>query len=71
MDMQMPVMGGLDATVAIRKLESQERRVPIIAVTANAMESDQEACRLAGMDDYLSKPFNSVSLQEKLAQFTP
>jgi signal transduction histidine kinase/CheY-like chemotaxis protein len=71
MDMQMPVMGGIDATVAIRKLETDGRRVPIIAVTANAMESDQEACRLAGMDDYLSKPFSAVSLQEKLKRFTP
>jgi signal transduction histidine kinase/CheY-like chemotaxis protein len=70
MDMQMPVMGGIDATVAIRKLETDGRRVPIIAVTANAMESDQEACRLAGMDDYLSKPFSAVSLQEKLTRFT-
>ncbi len=70
MDMQMPVMGGLDATVAIRKQETDGRRVPIIAVTANAMESDQEACQSAGMDDYLSKPFNAVSLKEKLSRFT-
>jgi CheY-like chemotaxis protein len=71
MDMQMPVMGGLDATVAIRKLETHGKRVPIIAVTANAMEADRDACRLAGMDDYLSKPFNGVSLKQMLARFTP
>ena len=69
MDMQMPVMGGLEATALIRALEPGRRHVPIIAVTANAMEADREACRQAGMDEFLSKPLNAAELQAMLAQF--
>ena len=69
MDMQMPVMGGLEATLRIRSMESDGKRVPIIAVTASAMESDREATRHAGMDDHLAKPFNAVALQAILAQY--
>lgn len=67
MDMQMPVMGGLDATRAIRTLEGAAPRTPIIAMTANAMESDRQVCLDAGMDDYLTKPFNANTLQAMLA----
>jgi len=66
MDMQMPVMGGLEATRCIRVLEGGGRKTPIIAMTANAMESDRQACLDAGMDDYLSKPFNAQSLRAVL-----
>ncbi|GGY37450.1 response regulator [Parvularcula lutaonensis] len=61
MDMHMPVMGGLEAAKAIRA-EERGRRVPIIALTANALQEDQDACFAAGMDDFLSKPFEPKEL---------
>jgi hypothetical protein len=63
MDMQMPVMDGLDATRAIRAQELFDQHTPIVAMTANAMESDRQLCLDAGMDDYLSKPFKFGELQ--------
>jgi hypothetical protein len=69
MDMQMPVMGGLEATRLIRAAEPAGQRVPIIAMTANAMESDRQACLQAGMDDHLAKPFNAAVLQALLARY--
>ena len=69
MDMQMPVMNGLEAAALIRSSEPAGTRVPIIAVTANAMESDREATKAAGMDDHLAKPFNSAALADILARY--
>ncbi|MCG8710242.1 PAS domain S-box protein [Brenneria sp. 4F2] len=65
MDMQMPVMDGLQATQAIRS-EPRFNRLPIIAMTANAMPSDREACLEAGMDGHIGKPFHMETLVEAI-----
>lgn len=71
MDMQMPIMGGLDATVEIRSRESgTDRHVPIVAMTANAMKGDREQCLAAGMDNYLSKPIRPDELYAMVESFT-
>jgi signal transduction histidine kinase/CheY-like chemotaxis protein len=70
MDMQMPIMDGLAATRAIRahELTQKKKRVPIVAMTANAMPSDRQACEDAGMDGFLSKPFKANELRAILSQ---
>jgi len=71
MDMQMPVMDGLEATRQIRKFEEDtgRKRLPIIAMTANAMQGDRETCVAAGMDDYVSKPVRAEELHALITHF--
>jgi len=61
MDCQMPIMDGFEASRQIRKLKDQPQPI-IVAVTANALVGERERCLLAGMDDYLSKPFQADQL---------
>jgi CheY-like chemotaxis protein len=65
MDLQMPIMGGLDATRAIRERVDMPQPY-IIAMTANAMQEDRDACRDCGMDDYLSKPIRAEEIKGAL-----
>jgi len=71
MDCQMPEMDGYEASRGIRAGDSGERNIdiPIIAMTANAMQGDKEKCLEAGMSDYLSKPMNAAALVEKLQKW--
>ncbi len=67
MDIQMPVMDGIKATVKLREAElGTNSHTPIIAITANALSGDREACLSAGMDDYIAKPFKLELLIEKM-----
>ena len=80
MDMQMPVMDGYQATAALREREqtlasatngTTAMHLPVIALTANAMEGDRERCLEAGADDYLSKPFTPMDLGKVLEKWLP
>jgi signal transduction histidine kinase/ABC-type uncharacterized transport system substrate-binding protein/PAS domain-containing protein len=67
MDVRMPIMDGIKASENIRKLDRKDSRtIPIIAMTANAFEEDKEACFNAGMNGFLTKPLDSVSLFREL-----
>jgi len=74
MDCQMPIMDGFEATEKIRHYLADKNHIPIIAVTANAMEGDKERCLEAGMDDYLKKPVSLNLLKitmQKYTRYTP
>jgi CheY-like chemotaxis protein len=77
MDCQMPEMDGFEATRRIRAWEARQSgpghappRIPIVALTANAITGDRERCLAAGMDDYVSKPFTQAQLHETIARWT-
>ena len=69
MDCHMPVMDGLAATRAIREREGNEGHTPIVALTASAFPGDVEACRQAGMDDFVSKPVTAAKLADVLQRW--
>jgi len=74
MDVLMPIMNGLDATIEIRKQEKEignDRPIPIIALTAQAMKGDRQRCLAAGMDDYISKPLRKKELESTLKKLQP
>jgi CheY-like chemotaxis protein/anti-sigma regulatory factor (Ser/Thr protein kinase) len=70
MDLQMPGMDGLAATRAIRRNSESNRETPILAVSANVLPSQVEACRQAGMNDHIGKPINPSDLLGKIAAWT-
>jgi CheY-like chemotaxis protein len=69
MDVQMPELDGFEATAQIRSRERGDERVPIIAITASAMEGDRERCLAAGMDDYMAKPLRPDQLDAVLERW--
>jgi CheY-like chemotaxis protein len=71
MDVQMPVMDGIEVTRAIRERElEQGGHIPILALTAHAYKADKEWCLAAGMDDYLAKPIDLDLLNQKVMTMT-
>ncbi len=68
MDMQMPVLGGVDATLRLRQ-QARFADIPIIAMTANVLQEDRERCRAAGMNDFISKPFEPKALFDVLRRW--
>ena len=72
MDCQMPVMDGYQATMLLRQHEAGHGgHLPVVALTANAMEGDQNQCLAAGMDDYLAKPYTRQQLEQVLRRWLP
>lgn len=69
MDIQMPEMSGYEATIAIRQIENNTRRVPIVALTAGTVKGEFERCIEVGMDNYLSKPVVVADIQEMLDKY--
>ena len=68
LDVEMPVLGGLEVARTLRndKAYADQSSLPLLALTANAMEEDVAACKLAGMSDHLAKPFDRLDLEEKI-----
>jgi PAS domain S-box-containing protein len=69
MDCQMPEMDGYQATAEIRRLQDSVNRVPIVAMTAAAMQGEKDRCIEAGMNDYISKPVKQIDLEAKINQW--
>ena len=69
MDINMPVMDGFTATQQIRKLNRPGRPIPIIALTADAMQEDKERCLQIGMNDFVSKPFRLHEIEKILKAY--
>lgn len=67
----MPEMDGKEAATAIRKLEAGRTHVPIVALTAHAMDGDAEAILASGIDRYMTKPLRKAAIAEALAEFCP
>jgi PAS domain S-box-containing protein len=71
MDVQMPELDGFEATKLIREMKSERSAVPVIAMTAHAMQGDRERCLIAGMNDYVPKPVSPSSLAAVLEKWLP
>ena len=71
MDVQMPEMDGLEASRRITEQWAAGQRPRIVAMTANAMQGDREACLAAGMDDYVTKPIRVDALMQALISVAP
>jgi CheY-like chemotaxis protein len=69
MDVNMPEMDGYTSTSIIRKMQSAQSRIPIIALTADAMKGDKERCLDAGMNNYISKPFKIEDIEAVLKEY--
>ena len=70
LDCQMPVMNGYEAAARMRQEQTQGKRIPIVALTANALADDRQQCLDAGMDDYIAKPVSMIKLRAVLSQWT-
>jgi len=70
MDLEMPVMGGIEAAQRIRQLDGPIGRIPIVAVTAHSMGGEAERCRCAGMNDFMTKPTGMRRVLQVAAHWT-
>jgi CheY-like chemotaxis protein len=71
MDVQMPIMDGFEATRLLRDLEAERGwpRTPVLALTANTLDTDRNACLAAGMDDFVAKPMTKAGLRDALGRW--